>query len=823
MISVDTDPTTNPTLRTSVVQLSNDLKSGRTPEALKNLNIQMIWASPPCTPFSAANTSRTDDEKSAQLKHGEELVKACMDIIETIKPKAWAIENPDSGPNRLALREITKGIRSTARTASYCHYQRDDRKATVIFTNVESFTPKDCRTEQCLTKSLLGRHTRTAQAGPTILRDGTKIPGTPKLDSQKVPEALIQLWVNRAIAEFGIGTAKLTAYAVNTLSDESELGKQVRSLGEVPKAELIEAQEREIDGLFKKKNAFEIVPFKERDRSAPILQHVWVHKVRSDDTVKSRLCIGGHRQKHGHSYWETSSPTPRPTSIRIALGIAAQNGWEPRTSDVAQAYVAANLGVLMYMRPPEEFKGYLKKNGVKAPDDFLLKVRKGLYGAKQSGRLWHNECTKTLTESIGYTQCQKDPCLFFKKKADGSLSELVLLYVDDFLFLGPRERHDVFLSAMQKKYDISSSEPNRLTIWNGLEIIRNQDGTISVTQVAKAREMEREYAALLAEFKLNGKAKVLHPELVGEDLFHPSLAIDLDTATAAELETIKHYQSVVGSMMYLATCTRFDIAYSLGKASRLSHRASRENLRGALRLLRYVIDHSQIGLTFRKNVCTPRGEPRIFTFVDSNYGNEPLNCHDQSNLGRKSTSAIIIMAFGTAIYWKSKLQDIVATSSGEAEFRAAALALKETAFITHLMKELGFKGYERAQVPVFSDSMTCIAHLKRDGVAWLEGTRQHEVELSAATQRCRNGEVVPIKISGKDNPADLLSKSDMQNIASRMQHIRRISGAKSKITFQQWIRDIIVTNFRGTDIDETYGMLTPGDLLAKNGLTAITA
>ena len=179
-----------------------------------------------------------------------------------------------------------------------------------------------------------------AQAGPTILHDVTKIPGTPKLDSQKVPEALIQLWVSRAIAEFGIGTAKLTAYAVNTLSDESELGKQVRSLGEVPKAELIEAQEREIDGLFKKKNAFEIVPFKERDRSAPILQHVWVHKVRSDDTVKSRLCIGGHRQKHGHSYWETSSPAPRPTSIRIALGIAAQNGWEPRTSDVAQAYIA---------------------------------------------------------------------------------------------------------------------------------------------------------------------------------------------------------------------------------------------------------------------------------------------------------------------------------------------------------------------------------------------------------------------------------------------------------------------------------------------------
>lgn len=111
-----------------------------------------------------------------------------------------------------------------------------------------------------------------------------------------------------------------------------------------------------------------------------------------------------------------------------------------------------------------------------------------------------------------------------------------------------------------------------------------------------------------------------------------------------------------------------------------------------------VATHSHIGLTFRKNVCTPHGEPRIFTFDDSNYAGEPMNTFGQSDLGRKSTSAIVIMAFGTAIYWKSKLQGVVATSSGEAEFRAAALALKETAFITHLMKELGFRGYERAQV-----------------------------------------------------------------------------------------------------------------------------
>ena len=129
VISVDTDPDTNPTLLMSVVQLAEDLRSGRTPEVLRHLDIQMIWASPPCTPFSAANTSRTRDEKTTQLREGEKLVTACMDIIEMLQPKAWAIENPDSGPNRLAIREITKGIQSTARTATCCHYGREAKNA----------------------------------------------------------------------------------------------------------------------------------------------------------------------------------------------------------------------------------------------------------------------------------------------------------------------------------------------------------------------------------------------------------------------------------------------------------------------------------------------------------------------------------------------------------------------------------------------------------------------------------------------------------------------------------------------------------------------
>jgi len=41
-------------------------------------------------------------------------------------------------------------------------------------------------------------------------------------------------------------------------------------------------------------------------------------------------------------------------TVKSSDAIAAQNGWDVNTADVSQAYVAASLGVLMYMKPPPE-------------------------------------------------------------------------------------------------------------------------------------------------------------------------------------------------------------------------------------------------------------------------------------------------------------------------------------------------------------------------------------------------------------------------------------------------------------------------------------
>lgn len=811
VITVDSDANTNPSVVMTVQELVKRMRQGvGVPSTLLERRIDLVWCSPPCTPYSAANSRRTNAEKKRQMILGDQVVKACFDFIELVGPRVWILENPDSGDDRLARRKIMKPYEDQRHTVTYCNYGRLDRKATVIYSNMRGLTLLDCRRpgEECIAKILLGRHVRTAQAGSYRTADGDVIAGTPKLKSQLVPEELIQVLIRHALTHFESSNInKLTALAVNAMSEPSELGRRVRDLSEVPKHEIAAAKAAELRGLWDR-DVFEIIPNSDIPSSAPRLTFVWVIKVRADDTVKARLCVGGHRQERGISFWETSSPTPRSTNVKLALGIAAQRRWEITTSDVSQAYVAAKLGVAMYMRPPPELidLGIMTPG---APKSLLL--RRSLYGAKQSGRNWHEESSSTLT-TLGYEQSAKDPCLYYRCVNNIILS-IVLAYVDDFLTLGPPSEQNFFISGMRSKYDIQQNV-GLIHVWNGIEIRRSPDGKkVFVSQIAKIRQMARTFKKQLDDLGPRGKAEDL-PEFSSEDNFSPLDGIDPATASPTELETMRLYQSMVGSALYVSTFTRFDVAYAMSKASRLMHRASAKHVKGISRVIRHLTETESVALTFDGDVCGPNGDPRIFGFVDSNYGNEPAHFLDPDSLGRRSTSAMVIMAFGGPIAWKSKLQSAVSTSSGEAEFRAMHLAVKELMACIHLCRELGFSSYDVPSVPLFCDASVGISHAKRDGLQWLEATKQLEIELSYVYSRVRAGDIVPIKIDGEQNPADLLTKSNI-SVDKRLEFRRRISG-QGRSPFRPWIRSILRSGFDGTSAAST-GHVSLEELCVKVG------
>jgi hypothetical protein len=49
----------------------------------------VLWLSPPCEEYSRAKTTGERD-----LKTADEIAKACLRLIDTLKPKYWVLENP---------------------------------------------------------------------------------------------------------------------------------------------------------------------------------------------------------------------------------------------------------------------------------------------------------------------------------------------------------------------------------------------------------------------------------------------------------------------------------------------------------------------------------------------------------------------------------------------------------------------------------------------------------------------------------------------------------------------------------------------------------
>ena len=91
------------------------------------------------------------------------------------------------------------------------------------------------------------------------------------------------------------------------------------------------------------------------------------------------------------------------------------------------AFLNGDLAKEVYMKIPPGFETLDTRNRV-------CKLRRSLYGLKQSPRAWFERFTRVV-KSHGYTQCQTDHTLFVKRSHAGKLS-ILIVYVDDIIVIG---------------------------------------------------------------------------------------------------------------------------------------------------------------------------------------------------------------------------------------------------------------------------------------------------------------------------------------------------------------------------------------------------
>ena len=108
------------------------------------------------------------------------------------------------------------------------------------------------------------------------------------------------------------------------------------------------------------------------------------------------------------------------------ISLSVSEGINMRLMDVITAYLYGMLENDIYIKVSEGFQ--LPQVTLQPRNMYSIKLRRSLYGLKQSGRMWYNRLSEFMIKD-GYINNPICPCVFIKKLELGFA--ILVVYVDD--------------------------------------------------------------------------------------------------------------------------------------------------------------------------------------------------------------------------------------------------------------------------------------------------------------------------------------------------------------------------------------------------------
>ena len=139
---------------------------------------------------------------------------------------------------------------------------------------------------------------------------------------------------------------------------------------------------------------------------------------------KSKLVVQCFNQEEGIDYEETFASIARLKAIRMLLAFACFKDFVLYQVDVKSVFLNGFINEKVYVEQPPDFQTFNFPNHV-------FKLKKTLYGLKQSSRAWYERLSKFLLKK-GFKMGKFDTTIFLKTKENYML--LVQIYVDDIIF-----------------------------------------------------------------------------------------------------------------------------------------------------------------------------------------------------------------------------------------------------------------------------------------------------------------------------------------------------------------------------------------------------
>ncbi len=500
--------------------------------------------------------------------------------------------------------------------------------------------------------------------------------------------------------------------------------------------------------------------------------------------AKSRIVALGNHEDQIWTESEKYAPILRSDTLHFLVSLAIQQRRTLKEGDCKNAFCQ---GIL----PPDEIT--IVKTPIGDPDakkDEYWLLKRTLYGLRRSPKHWYDKIRKILT-SIGLNQNPYNPCLFSghiiyptDPSDSPSSSPLTLgLYVDDFVYFST----DPMVEA---KFERLLQQRSTVEYMGTVEWFLVTHFQWSVTpDTVRVHLSQTGFASHLIEDN-NIHLRNITPDATphcsglpidacpesGEDTTHPTF-----------VERKRKYQSIVGSIGWLAQSTRPDLAPSYSFLSSYCNKPSRSHLNAALYVLHYIHSTNDYGMSFSSEETAPlhtymtfphssdteaysdaipphpKHHHRLTTYSDACWGSQIGNAIREGIQLRlfkfRSMSGAIIFRSGGPLTWKAERQERTSLSTCEAEIRATNMGSCLTVNLQNLILHLQSIGYPiddtATATPLYNNNKACVKWCQN---LTTKGNRHIEHKENATQEWVADGSIAVSHVSTKCNISDIFTK-----------------------------------------------------------------
>ena len=456
-------------------------------------------------------------------------------------------------------------------------------------------------------------------------------------------------------------------------------------------------------------------------------------------------------------------------------------------ADVSNAFAEAPPPKApLYVRIDEQYREWWKKQGnAEVPRNFVLPVKRALQGHPESSRLWAILINNILVKDIKLTPTKHEPCLYHGVYKGNEI--LFLRQVDDFAIACDNEQiAKDMIAEINSKMSVNIKYLGLLDRFNGVDIAQTRQ-YIKIHNQTYLKKILKNYSWIWKDknYKRVNPVPMKTTHGYQKSLEEADRPLTPDSAIKLQRKQGFNYRQAIGELLYAMVTCQPDISYPVIKLSQYSNNPGDIHYEAIKELMHFLHDTIDDGIIYwrpKGNDVLPPGpipqikpdtRPKADENITTNATNMKGNVDSDwagDSVHRRSVTGYTLELAGGTIYYKSKFQETVATSSCEAEFTAACEAAKSICYVRSILDEINVP--QKDATTLFIDNQGAL--LMADAQQPTRRTRHIDIKHFKIQEWVEQDILTMKRINTHDNRSDAMTKALPHGLFYR--HMDRIMG-----------------------------------------------